>query len=116
MNITYQDVDGTTIGVITLTGRLDAANSQAFKDTFATWCETTPLFVVDCTGLDFIDSSGIGALVAGLRKAMDKGGDIHLAGVNSKVRMVLELTRANQILAMHDDTDAALRAVGGKGS
>lgn len=112
MEIRYQETHGQSIGIITLNGRLDAANSHEFKTLFTSWAEKTGLFVIDCTDLDFIDSSGIGALVACLRKVMNTGGDIHLASVNAKVTMVLELTRANQILAIHATMDEALLAIG----
>ena len=110
MQIHYNDPADHSLGIISLHGRLDAANSNELKTHFASWLKETRHFVIDCSDLDFIDSSGIGALVSCLRKSLDNQGDIHLATVNSKVKMVLELTRADQILAIHPDVDEALAA------
>jgi len=56
--------------------------------------------VFDCTLLDFIDSSGLGAIVGCLRQAIEKKGDLRLAGLNEKVGMVFELTQAKRLFSI----------------
>jgi anti-sigma B factor antagonist len=57
--------------------------------------------VVDLTDVGFMDSSGLGALVAGLKKARQEGGDLRLTGVNHQVATVLELTNLDRVLQVH---------------
>ena len=63
--------------------------------------------VVDLSDTTFIDSSGLGALIGGLKKARQVGGDLRIAGPPEQVRMVLSLTNLDRVLRPHDDVAAA---------
>lgn len=54
--------------------------------------------VVDLSGVESIDSSGLGALVAGLKAARQAGGDLRITGPGSQVVAVLELTNLDKVL------------------
>jgi anti-sigma B factor antagonist len=54
--------------------------------------------VVDLSETDFIDSSGLGALVSGLKSARQAGGDLRIAGAGEQVLTVLSLTNLDRIL------------------
>lgn len=102
------------IAIATLSGRLDAANSQQLRRQFDLCLKTTSAFVFDCQSLGFIDSSGLGAVVACLRQALASAGDIRLAGVTAKVRMVFELTQAEKLFTFFTDADQALASFAGR--
>lgn len=63
--------------------------------------------VVDLGGTDFIDSSGLGALISGLKVARQAGGDLRIASPTLQVTTVLELTNLNRVLRAHDSADTA---------
>lgn len=63
--------------------------------------------VVDLSGLDAIDSSGLGALISGLKAARQSGGDLRISGAGEQVSAVLELTNLNRVLKAHESADAA---------
>jgi anti-sigma B factor antagonist len=63
--------------------------------------------VVDLSGCGFLDSSGLGALISGLKTARQAGGDLRLAGVGPQVATVLELTNLDRVLRVHDSVAAA---------
>ncbi len=63
--------------------------------------------VVDLADVTFIDSSGLGALIGGLKKARQAGGDLRIAGAPEQVRMVLSLTNLDRVLRPYDDLTAA---------
>lgn len=68
--------------------------------------------LVDLSGLDAIGSTVIGFLVALYTSTTKKtGGRFTLAGANSRVREVLDLTRLNTVIPLAPDTDAALAAL-----
>jgi anti-sigma B factor antagonist len=55
--------------------------------------------VVDLHAVDFIDSSGLGALIGGLKSARQQGGDLRIAAPGEQVRAVLKLTNLDRILS-----------------
>lgn len=58
--------------------------------------------------LDFIDSSGLGALVAGLKKTRQAAGDLRIAGANEQALMVLGLTNLDRVMRPHETVEDAL--------
>jgi anti-sigma B factor antagonist len=65
--------------------------------------------VVDLGEVDFIDSSGLGALVGGLKAARQAGGDLRIARAGAQVMAVLKLTNLDRILAPYDSVEEAGR-------
>ena len=66
--------------------------------------------VIDCSGIEFLDSSGLGAVVAGLKRARQAGGDLRIANVSGQALMVLELTTLDRVRHAYGSVDEALRA------
>ena len=63
--------------------------------------------VVDLSGTEFMDSSGLGALIGALKIARAAGGDLRIAAAGEQVRMVLQLSNMDRILRPHDDPTSA---------
>jgi anti-anti-sigma factor len=63
--------------------------------------------VVDLSGTEFIDSSGLGAMISGLKAARQAGGDLRIAAPTRQVTTVLELTNLNRVLRVYDSADGA---------
>lgn len=66
--------------------------------------------VVDLGGTQFLDSSGLGALIAGLKTTRQAGGDLRIARPNEQVQLVMELTQMNTVLRPYPTVEAALAA------
>jgi anti-sigma B factor antagonist len=65
--------------------------------------------VVDLQDTSFIDSSGLGALVAGLKKTRQHGGDLRIARAQKQIRTVLGLTNLDRILRPYESLEDARR-------
>jgi len=63
--------------------------------------------VVDLSAVEFIDSSGLGALVGAHKAVQQSGGDLRLAAAPNQVRMVLRLTNLDQVLPNHASAEEA---------
>lgn len=63
--------------------------------------------VVDLSPTSFVDSSGLGALVNGLKSARVAGGDLRIAGAPEQVRSVLRLTNLDRVLKPYADVTEA---------
>jgi len=70
--------------------------------------EGHPNILVDLSASDFVDSSFLGALVAGLKKATMKSGDLKIVGLQPPVRAMFELTRLYRIFDIFDGQDEAV--------
>ena len=108
MKIKFKLVDD--IGIATISGRLDASNSDEFKKSFSSYIEKTANFVLDCSQLDFIDSTGLGAIISILKTSTEHSGDILITSLQDKPKMLFEITRAYKIFAVYKDVETAVNA------
>jgi len=109
MDIRTHTVEGIT--VIELTGRFTAAVAPQLVDLLQrTADKNNAQIVVDLGGVSFIDSSGLSALVLGMKRCRENEGDLRLCRLQTPVRMIFELTRLHQAFEIHGDEGAAVRA------
>jgi len=71
--------------------------------------EGSARLVVDLSDVAFLDSSGLGALVACLKSARQAGGDLRIAAPSKQVMMVLQLSNLDRVLARFDTAGDAYR-------
>ncbi len=101
--------------VIRARGRLNMVSAPALRDLVASVVreDGRSRVVVDLAETDFMDSSGLGSLVAGLKTARDAGGDLRIARPQTQVLMVLKLTNLDQILHPYETVEECLLMTGG---
>ncbi|MFC7673714.1 STAS domain-containing protein [Mycolicibacterium sp. GCM10028919] len=96
------------VAVVRPDGRLNMVAAPALrKQLHDLVAGGNPRVVVDLSATDFIDSSGLGALISGLKVARQAGGDLRIAAPTRQVVTVLELTNLNRVLRAHDSADGA---------
>ena len=101
---------GDILRINVLAERIDAACAVQFKDRIRELCGQEPARVVlDLQRVEFLDSSGLGAVVAAM-KYLGKGRRLELAGLSSKVSKVFRLTRMDSIFTIHQTAEAAMSA------
>lgn len=90
--------------------RIDAAVAVAFKEAVRTQTpETGSKVVLDLTKVTFIDSSGLGAIVATMKHlAPDRS--LILAGLTPAVDKVFKLTRMDSVFSIHAKLEDAVNA------
>lgn len=88
--------------------RIDAAVALSFKDRMRAETENGPdVVVLDLQNVDFVDSSGLGAIVASM-KAMGKERTLALVGLTPTVEKVFRLTRMDKVFPLYPSLDDAL--------
>jgi anti-sigma B factor antagonist len=85
---------------------LRAALDRAVEDGAVT-------LVVDLTETTFIDSTGIGVLMAGVQRLRAAGGSLELACSEPNLLRIFEIVGLDRRLTIHPSTDAALAAFAG---
>lgn len=90
--------------------RIDAAGAVAFKDEMVKLrSEPQARVVLDLQNVEFLDSSGLGAVVA-VMKAYGENKTLELAALSPIVEKVLRLTRMDKVFTIHGSADQALAA------
>jgi len=105
---TRQAENGVT--VVAPTGRLDVAGAPALKDAISEVVKNSPpRVVIDMEGVSFVDSTGLGSVIAVLKQIRgSEGGELRLAAPNQQVRVVLELTTLYRVFPYYATVEEAL--------
>jgi len=72
--------------------------------------EKTRTIVLDFTGLDYMNSGGIGLLVTLLVRANRQKQKLLACGLNDHYKQIFELTRLDEAIGIHDSEAAAIAA------
>jgi anti-sigma B factor antagonist len=100
--------------VIAVSGELDLGSTPTLRDVAVRRLLAGDRHVVlDLTGLEFLDSTGLGVIVAVLKRARSLGADLRLVIGRERVRAPFAITGVDGLLPIHDDLEAALAATTG---
>jgi anti-anti-sigma factor len=109
MTVSKQE-DGVTL--LKLSGRMDIDGTGEIDLKLTTAAaEDGVLMITDLSGVGFMSTIGIGTLIRVAKAVRRRGGNIVILNPRPVVRLVLEKTRINEIIAMVDDYTAAVLAV-----
>ena len=97
------------VAVVTPEGRLDLASASEFKQMLVDAVEAGDrVLVVDLSKVPFVDSSGLGALISGMKATRLAGGDLRIAQVGEQARLILELTSLDKVMKIYPTVEEAL--------
>jgi len=98
------------VTVVTLKGDLVIGEPESiFKKTVTRLLEEGRVnLLVDLTGVRFLDSSGLGALVRALTNSQKEGGQTKLLHAGPQIRKLLEMTKLDSVFEIHEDLEAAV--------
>ena len=97
------------VTVLAPTGRLDVSGAPALRDAVGEVVRDGPTkVVIDMEGVSFVDSTGLGSVIAALKQIRGTQGELRLAAPNQQVRVVLELTTLDQVFPYYATVEEAL--------
>lgn len=97
--------------VTPLEKRIDASSAPDFKEKLINWIlQDQKRILLDLSLVDFIDSSGLGAIVSCL-KAIGNNGDLVICSIRDTVMSLFQLTRMNRVFQIFPSQDEAVRAL-----
>jgi anti-sigma B factor antagonist len=110
MNIDFDHASGVTL-VRLLDRRLDAAGASDFKERVGDCIEEGARHVVlDLAAVDFVDSTGLSAILSVLKRLSPEGG-LALAGCRPAVVELMKLTRLDRVLRLFPTSESATAAL-----
>jgi anti-sigma B factor antagonist len=99
-----------TAAVLRIRGEITGASEGALMAAYRDAAEGTRAIILDFSGLEYMNSGGIGLLVTLLIRAQRAGQRLLATGLSDHYRQILMLTRLDEAIAIHDDEAAALAA------
>jgi anti-sigma B factor antagonist len=110
MKINHREVDHVTI--LDLAGRIVLGNETetlrtAVRDLIA---KDKKKIILNLAGVDYIDSSGVGELVASFTAVRNSGGELKLLNLTQKVQDVLNVTKLYTVFDVKDDEFKAVKS------
>lgn len=91
-------------------GELDAYTVSEFREALGELA-TKPQVVIDLSSVPFMDSAGLGALIGGIRRAREQGGDVAVACSRPTLTRLLHTTGFDRIVPVVETLDAAVLAL-----
>jgi anti-sigma B factor antagonist len=102
------------ISLVEVTGRLTSFESKAFREMIQGLLKKGRTnIVLNLTGLEYLDSSGIGELVRNYVSVVKKGGAMKVAGLAPRVEEILKVTQLHQVIPEFPDETSALDSFSG---
>ena len=94
--------------VLSVDGEVDLATAPRLREALTSLVTEGNLrVVVDLSGTDFLDSTGLGALVTGLKRVRAKGGEMRVVCTSERVAKVFEITSLDRVLPLYESLDQA---------
>jgi anti-sigma B factor antagonist len=105
------DVTDDGVAVVTPRGRLTMVSARRLRELLGeTVASGQHRIVLDMAETTFLDSSGLGAIIAGLKGARQAGGDLRVARPTEAVMTVFKLTNLDRVLHPRDSVEGAFDA------
>jgi anti-anti-sigma factor len=96
------------VQVMQPSGRLDVTTAADFRrqvNDIASSANPPKYLLVNLQDINFMDSSGLGALVSALKSIRSSSGDMVICGANDQVQMLFELTSMTKIFKIYATVD-----------
>jgi anti-sigma B factor antagonist len=109
MNLDLETSTHGSTSVITLRGEIDVYTAPRLRQALIDLVSQGGAdIVVDMDKVDFLDSTGLGVLVGGLKRVKSNEGDLKLVITQDRIMKIFDITGLSKVFPIHDSLDAAL--------
>lgn len=97
------------VSVIDIDGEITAFSEKELKEAHEEAGTDVSAVILNFTGLEYMNSGGIGLLVTTLIRAQRAGHDLRAYGLSDHYRQIFELTRLDEAIHIYDNEESAIR-------
>ena len=98
--------------VVDLSGEIDVYTSPKVKDAVGELIDRGVYhLIINLEKVRYIDSTGLGVLIGGLKRVREHGGSVNLVCSNPQIRRIFDITGLVKIFGIFDDEEAAMKAL-----
>ncbi len=109
LTLSTREVDGTTI--VAVGGEIDVYTAPKLRDRITGLvADGVYTIVIDMEAVEFLDSTGLGVLVGGLKKVRAHDGSLELICTQDRLLKIFRITGLAKVFVIHDSADGALAA------
>ncbi|HSI92198.1 MAG TPA: STAS domain-containing protein [Jiangellaceae bacterium] len=109
LTLSTRSEDGRTI--VEVAGEIDVYTAPRLREQLAELVDSGRYdIVVDMTGVEFLDSTGLGVLVGGLKRVRTHDGSLHLVCTQERILKIFRITGLTKVFPIHDSVSAAVAA------
>lgn len=95
--------------VVAVRGEVDIATAPKLREKLVELAsQGAQKVVVDLEGVDFLDSTGLGVLIGGMKRLRGLDGDLTLVCTQPRILKVFEITGLNRAFSIYETVDAAV--------
>ena len=104
-----READGVTI--VAVEGEIDVYTAPKLRDTITELVSAGVYhLIIDMEGVEFLDSTGLGVLVGGLKKVRAHDGSMQLICRQERLLKIFRITGLSKVFMIHASADAAVSA------
>ncbi|MFP4468613.1 MAG: STAS domain-containing protein [Bacteroidales bacterium] len=108
MNVTKEELNDHLL--LTVDGRLDTTQSDAFeKEMMQVLEEGNKKIIMDCSGLNYISSSGLRIFLTMQKRMMAVGGTFKICNLQPSIQEIFDMSGFSMIFSIFPDQEAALK-------
>jgi anti-sigma B factor antagonist len=97
--------------VVEVTGEIDVYTAPKLREQLADLVDAGRNdIVVDMRGVDFLDSTGLGVLVGGLKRIRQNDGSMHLVCTQERILKIFRITGLTKVFPIHESVATAVAA------
>lgn len=96
--------------LVEIVGRVNSENSDSLKNYLQELGKRERMVLIDCSALEYISSSGLGALLVLLKMMQEKGGTLRLFCLSPRIAEVFSIAGFDKFFAIFPDLDSARSA------
>ena len=109
LTLATNEVDGATI--IAVGGEIDVYTAPKLRDKITELVASGVYdIIIDMEAVEFLDSTGLGVLVGGLKKVRAHDGSLELVCTQDRLLKIFRITGLAKVFVIHDSADGALAA------
>jgi len=98
--------------IVDLNGEIDVYTSPKVKDAVGDLIDKGHYnLIINLEKVRYIDSTGLGVLIGGLKRVREHGGTVNLVCTNPQIKKIFDITGLVKIFGIFDDEEAAMKAL-----
>jgi anti-sigma B factor antagonist len=98
--------------IVDLSGEIDVYTSPKVKDAMSSLIDKGVYnLIINLEKVRYIDSTGLGVLIGGLKRVREHGGSVNLVCTNPQIKKIFDITGLVKIFGIFENEDSAMKAL-----